>query len=159
MILVLIWYNTSLSFKGHIAYMYNLMAVNNHCEEYFLWKNGGWAGLPPLENKVVRQWAMHRQAGLQSSWGLNPWRTQWVVIPTYMGRKSFPPVSWIPGSYLSYHPHSSHRRGSWLAVTYTTSQASDIQAKLSSVTLQQQDKSPLKEGLLGPPHSLTSLTL
>ena len=34
-----------------------------------------------------------------------------VVIPTYMGRKAFPHVSWTPSSCQSYHPHSLHRRG------------------------------------------------
>ena len=44
-------------------------------------------------------------------------RTQWVIIPTYMGQKAFPHVSWTPGSCRSYSPHSHHRKGSWLLVT------------------------------------------
>jgi hypothetical protein len=46
----------------------------------------------------VGQWAAHRQPGLQSSTGLAPWGTQWVVMSTYMGQKVFDHVSWIPGS-------------------------------------------------------------
>ena len=38
---------------------------------------------------------------------------RWMVISTYMGRKVFNLVSWIPGpgSCLSYRPHSPNRRG------------------------------------------------
>ena len=47
---------------------------------------------------------------------LNPGRTWWVVLFTYMGWKVFPHVSWTPGSCWNYHPHSPHSRGMWLAV-------------------------------------------
>jgi hypothetical protein len=81
----------------------------------------------------VGQWAMHRQSGLQLSWGLNPSRTWWVVILTYMGQKVFPHVSWTPGSCKIYHPHIPNRRRLWLSVMYTMSQASDHQARLLQV--------------------------
>jgi hypothetical protein len=74
-----------------------------------------------------------------SSWVeiMNPSETRWVVIPTYMGQKAFPHVSWTPGSCQSYNPHSPHsphKRSMWLVVMYTMSQDSDLQARLLQAT-------------------------
>ena len=54
---------------------------------------------------------------------MNPGRTRWVVISTYMGQKVFDHVSWTPGSCQSYYPHNPFRRGVWLSVTWEQHQA------------------------------------
>lgn len=66
-----------------------------------------------LKLKAVGHWAMHRQAGLQSSWGLNPG----MVITHLLDTVGIPSCSWNSGSCLSYRPPTALTKEAWLEVT------------------------------------------